>query len=108
MLPRNHPDRIRIAFDDTRLVGNAGLILPATLARHLPANRNVPQTRARPASEPPSAYQPAAPGIQAPLGQDLGNLRSRPSPPGAALLGASQRRGRNNNATHIMNCKRRR
>ena len=35
MLPRNHPDRIRIAFDDHRLVANAGLILPATLALHL-------------------------------------------------------------------------
>ena len=35
MLPRNHPDRIRIAFDDHRLVANAGLILPATLAHCL-------------------------------------------------------------------------
>ena len=35
MLPRNHPDRIQIAFDDHRLVNNAGLILPATLAHHL-------------------------------------------------------------------------
>ena len=35
MLPRNQPDRIRIAFDDHRLVANAGLLLPATLARHL-------------------------------------------------------------------------
>ncbi len=35
MLPRNHPDRIRIAFDEHRLVANARLILPATLARHL-------------------------------------------------------------------------
>ena len=35
MLPRNHPDRIRIAFDDHRLVANAGLLLPSTLARHL-------------------------------------------------------------------------
>ena len=35
MLPRNHPDRIRIAFDDHRLVANAGLILPATLALRL-------------------------------------------------------------------------
>ena len=33
MLPRNHPDRIQIAFDDHRLVANAGLLLPATLAR---------------------------------------------------------------------------
>ena len=35
MLPRNHPDRIRIAFDDHHLVTNAGLILPDTLALHL-------------------------------------------------------------------------
>ena len=35
MLPRNHPDRIRITFDDHRLVANAGLILPAALALHL-------------------------------------------------------------------------
>ena len=25
MLPRNHPDRIQITFDDRRLVANAGL-----------------------------------------------------------------------------------
>ena len=35
MLPRNQPDRIRIVFDDHRLVANAGLLLPATLAWHL-------------------------------------------------------------------------
>ena len=35
MLPRNHPDRIHVAFDDHRLVANAGLLLPATLALHL-------------------------------------------------------------------------
>ena len=35
MLPRNHPDRIQIAFDDHRLVANAGLILPATFALSL-------------------------------------------------------------------------
>ena len=35
MLPRNDPDRITVAFDDHRLVANAGLIQPATLARHL-------------------------------------------------------------------------
>ena len=29
MLPQNNPDRIRIAFDDHRLVANAGLLLPA-------------------------------------------------------------------------------
>ena len=28
MLPRNHPDRIHVAFDDHRLVADAGLILP--------------------------------------------------------------------------------
>ena len=35
MLPRKHPGGIHIAFDDHRLVNNAGLILPATLALHL-------------------------------------------------------------------------
>ena len=35
MLPRNDPDRIQIAFDDHRLVANAGLILPVTLAHRL-------------------------------------------------------------------------
>ena len=35
MLPRNHPDRIQIAFDAPRLVANAGLLLPVTLAQHL-------------------------------------------------------------------------
>ena len=35
MLPDDHPDRIQIAFDDHRLVANAGLIPPATLGRHL-------------------------------------------------------------------------
>ena len=35
MLPRNDPDRIQIAFDDHRLVANAGLLLPVTLALHL-------------------------------------------------------------------------
>ena len=35
MLPRNHPDRIQITFDDRRLVANAGLLLPATLVWHL-------------------------------------------------------------------------
>ena len=35
MLPCNDPDRIQIVFDDPRLVANAGLILPVTLANHL-------------------------------------------------------------------------
>ena len=35
MLPRNHPGRVKIAFDDHRLVANAGLLLAATLAEHL-------------------------------------------------------------------------
>ena len=35
MLPPERPDRIQIAFDDARLVANAGLILPITLAHHL-------------------------------------------------------------------------
>ena len=39
MLPLEHPDRIQIAFDDHRLVNNAGLLLPATLTLRL----NLPQ-----------------------------------------------------------------
>ena len=35
MLPLEQPDRIQIAFDDHRLVANAGLIIPVTLAHHL-------------------------------------------------------------------------
>ena len=35
MLPRKHPNRIRIAFDVHRLVDNAGLLLPVTLAQFL-------------------------------------------------------------------------
>ena len=35
MLPLEHPDRIRVAFDDHRLVANAGLLLPASLALRL-------------------------------------------------------------------------
>ena len=35
MLPRNHPDRIHVPFDDHRLVANAGLPLPASLALRL-------------------------------------------------------------------------
>ena len=34
MLSDDHPDRIQIAFDDHRLVPNAGLLLPVTLAQH--------------------------------------------------------------------------
>ena len=35
MLPLEHPDRIQIAFDDHRLVNNAGLLLPATPAERV-------------------------------------------------------------------------
>ena len=35
MLSREEPDRIHLAFDDHRLVANAGLVLPVTLAHHL-------------------------------------------------------------------------
>ena len=35
MLPREQSDRSHVTFDDHRLVANAGLILPVTLAHHL-------------------------------------------------------------------------
>ncbi len=43
MLPRDHIDRIQVAFDDHRLVDNAGLLLPATLALHLGLSQLVQQ-----------------------------------------------------------------
>ena len=43
MLPRNDLDRIQVAFDDHRLVDNAGLLLLATLARHLGLSQLVQQ-----------------------------------------------------------------
>ena len=51
MLPRNHPDRIQIAFDDHRLVAIAGLLLPATLAHHLGLSQLV-QQRPNPGNAP--------------------------------------------------------
>ena len=51
MLPRNHPDRTQITFDDHRLVANAGLLLPAT-PRPAPGpvgtRRPSPRSRQRP------------------------------------------------------------
>ena len=38
MLPLESPDSIRVAFDDHRLVANAGLLLPASLALRLGLN----------------------------------------------------------------------
>ena len=35
MLPLEHLERIQVAFDDHRLVANAGLMMPATLALRL-------------------------------------------------------------------------
>ena len=35
MPPLERPDRIRVSFDDHRLVVNAGLLLPVTLAQRL-------------------------------------------------------------------------
>ena len=43
MLPLEHPDRIHVAFDDHRLVDNASLLLPATLALHLGLSQLVQQ-----------------------------------------------------------------
>ena len=52
MLPRNHLDRIHITFDDHRLVNNAGLLLPATLALAFPNWLTGTWTWAGPQAEP--------------------------------------------------------
>ena len=40
MLPHEQPNRINVDFSDHRLVANAGLVLPVTLAHHLVINDN--------------------------------------------------------------------
>ena len=68
MLPRNHPDRIQIAFDDPRLVANAGLLLPVTLAHHLGLSQLV-QERLDLGNAP-------GPGQHRRQGDDLGRFRA--------------------------------
>ena len=70
MLPRNHPDRIQIAFDDHRLVANAGLILPATLALR-PAPWPSPTPR-----EAPRPRRRAGPGEHRRQDDDPGGFRA--------------------------------
>ena len=53
MLPQNKPDRIRILFDDHRLVANAGLLLPATLVVCLPNGFTIRQRSTWPPGLPP-------------------------------------------------------
>ena len=78
MLPRNHPDRIQIIFDDRRLVANAGLLLPA--ASHSTPGLTAPSATDPPTGQPkipadscqpgprefPAAYSLAIPRIAAP------------------------------------------
>ena len=47
MLPLEHPDRIRVAFDDHRLVANAGLLLPPGLALRLEVRTKTPSGEER-------------------------------------------------------------
>ena len=94
MLPLEHPDRIHVAFDDHRLVANAGLLLPSTLAHHMdlrelvdrhldlgdaPGRANTPEPAA-PAAHNLAVAQPA-PRARAP--QEPGPL---PSPTGSQTL----------------------
>ena len=68
MLAQNSPDRIRIIFDDHRLVANAGLLLPATLALHL----GLGGTR----RQPPRSRQRAGAGQHRRQGDDPGCVRA--------------------------------
>ena len=61
MPPQNNPDRIRILFDDHRLVANADLLLPATLARHLGACGNSSTITLTSAARRPVPSSPSAP-----------------------------------------------
>ena len=81
MLPLDHPDRIQISFDDHRLVANAGLIPPSTLARHLgpaPTRRGAPRPGQCPGPGEPGRQDDDAGGFRP------GRRRSRlhaPHPP---------------------------
>ena len=96
MLPLEHPDRIQIAFDDHRLVNNAGLLLPAILAHHMdlrelvdrhldlgdaPGRANTPEPSA-PAAHNLAVAQPA-PRARGPQGPG-----PQPSPTGSQTLPA--------------------
>ena len=59
MLPPERLDRTYVAFDDHRLVADAGLILPATLAHHLGVG----------------SYPPTGPGEPGVAGPGLGGWR---------------------------------
>ena len=59
MLPRKHPDRIQISFDDHRLVANAGLLLGVTLAQHLGLGQLV-DSRSAPDGSPCGGAEAAA------------------------------------------------
>ena len=85
MLPQNKPDRIRILFDDHRLVANAGLILPATLALRLAISlgeHEVASLQGCSYHDPSPAYpdDPAIPAL--PMGE--GRLGGVPWPSWAA------------------------
>ena len=106
MLPPEQPDRIDIAFDDHRLVANAGLLLPVVLAHYLdlgelvyqqvnlgdaPGRANAGDTMlmmaasakafwSRPWATPPSA--PATPSASAtltPVSPCSRSIRNRPA-----------------------------
>ena len=80
MLPRHHPDRIRIAFDDHRLVTNAGLVLPATLALRLGLPQLVDRCQDLGCAQVPLFCCPSGQGI-IDAHQVLSSRRSRAAKP---------------------------
>ena len=79
MLPQNNPDRIRILFDDHRLVANAGLLLPATLARHL-GLRELVDDHLDLGGAPPHFASPPALALENPVQSRLGPAASHSIP----------------------------
>jgi hypothetical protein len=68
------PDQIAVAFDDERLVSDAGLLLPASLAGRLEIERLVNDTVHLGAGVPGAAHQ----GEQTTAVQRPGGVRSSP------------------------------
>ena len=93
MLPPEQPDRIQIAFDDHRLLANAGLLLPVTLAqrlgrsqlvdRHVDLGRAPGRQHRRQDDDPASAL---AGGETTPL-RRAGRMRGAPWGPSGAASG---------------------
>ena len=110
VLLRNHPDRIQISFDNHRLVTNAGLLPPATLARHL-GLRELVDHHHEPGGAPGGGLHPGRhgqgavhPAARLPVGPCLPTGPVEPRASGLGLSGWRQTRRRGPDSTICETC----